>query len=402
MRISNLELKTLHSRSPLTSSFDVTNANQKRDVNIRRIKTIRCYSNVAHFRIRYVPAIGKAVRSRVTTTRLDGHVINGTTPTSKRHSTAVTEIKVNSYTVNKERNIKKALSKIEQDSEIVKKDGGGQYVITLCPPTYHVIVSRMVDSNNVWGIKIEGAQVDNEGTSISGRFIAVIPMKREEGQIKIAVTCYDTTSNIQLQLKGNRKGSQWREKIAEFGEFVGSIADVVKKIEESDGYVPLKMNIQKDLVIELKKTCHKETDTVDESTTTENGKLINVVVAKEDVGADTTKEDATTENDPKPLRRTERQIKRTIIVKEEEKKEEKTKKSETKKKGKKEEEQGSKDMNKKLCTCQKTFEEDGDQMIDCSGGCKNWFHIKCIKYKCDQCIAKNADEDEVEYYKNLL
>ncbi len=52
----------------------------------------------------------------------------------KNPAVKTTDIKINSYTLNKEKQLKKAITKLSQLSSIERKDGGGQYIIILCPP----------------------------------------------------------------------------------------------------------------------------------------------------------------------------------------------------------------------------------------------------------------------------
>ena len=60
------------------------------------------------------------------------------------------------------------------------------------------------------------------------------------------------------------------------------------------------------------------------------------------------------------------------------------------------------DVNRRWCVCQKTYKEDDSTMIDCSD-CPNWFHIKCVAYKCTECHDKGQiemkEEGELQYYK---
>ena len=57
---------------------------------------------------------------------------------------------------------------------------------------------------------------------------------------------------------------------------------------------------------------------------------------------------------------------------------------------------------KRWCVCQRTYKEDDSTMIDCID-CPNWFHTKCVVYKCDKCFEKGQiqmqEEGELKYYK---
>ena len=47
----------------------------------------------------------------------------------------------------------------------------------------------------------------------------------------------------------------------------------------------------------------------------------------------------------------------------------------------------------KLCICQKTYEEDSSDMLDCQV-CEKWFHSNCIPYTCGECEQKDAKHNE--------
>ncbi len=110
------------------------------------------------------PAGKKGTRLRLQPPKLDGYEVEISKRKSPEETKAddakTTKVKINEYTLNKEKQIKRTITKLSHQSNIEMKDNGGQYTMTLCPPTYFVIISKMVEKENEWGINVEGGNFD--------------------------------------------------------------------------------------------------------------------------------------------------------------------------------------------------------------------------------------------------
>ena len=88
------------------------------------------------------PTERKLTRLRLLPSKLDGFEVAGVDKARSKddeltdNATTTTNIKVNSYTLNEKKQLKRSMKKINKQSCIEAQDGGGQYKVILCPPTY--------------------------------------------------------------------------------------------------------------------------------------------------------------------------------------------------------------------------------------------------------------------------
>ena len=178
------------------------------------------------------------------------HLVGGVSQSAlvENIDTIFSGIKIHAYKLNVREKLKQKLEDMNRESTCVENDGGRQHTLKLNSMTYQLIVDNMLSlGSQLGGVDVKRNDVDNEGAHVQCQYAVDIG-----NGITISVTCYNTTSNILIQLMGKVKMSERDEKIAKLQTFMGTqFKNLIRKIESAQQFIESKAAFKSMLENEL-------------------------------------------------------------------------------------------------------------------------------------------------------
>ena len=114
--------------------------------------------------------------------------------------------------------------------------------------TYFVVVKSLAALGKSQGVLIRRKDVDLAGNSTQAQFD--VNLQVGDLLVPITMTCFHTTSNIHVQLKGKKKEARWSDKLIAVEQFVyGNVVDMISKVESMPTYNDIRTSIINDLSI---------------------------------------------------------------------------------------------------------------------------------------------------------
>ena len=124
--------------------------------------------------------------------------------------------------------LKEKLKSIEKTIEIEAKRCERQYTVKVNSVTYQLIADNFVKLGEGIGLSVKRPDFDNTGNQVQIQYELVIC-----NNIPISVTCFHTTNNILIQLKGTKSA----RRVSQLNVFVTKdITNLVKRIENDEMY----------------------------------------------------------------------------------------------------------------------------------------------------------------------
>ena len=130
---------------------------------------------------------------------------------------------------------------------IENKDQGKQCTISMSTTTYHIIMNNIVSIGENVGLKmIKPVDVDSSGNALKSQYESQL-IVNEVVVASITISCYHTTNNILVQLKG-KKVNDWDKKLETLHHFVHvTLKSVIMRVEMDENYINIKENIREAL-----------------------------------------------------------------------------------------------------------------------------------------------------------
>ena len=161
---------------------------------------------------------------------------------------SVIDIKVAQYILNNTKFCKDKLKYLDNHHEIKKLDQGKQFTVNVNSVIYFVVARSLSALGQAQGVHIKRKGVDLSGNSTQVQF----DVNLYEGnlEVPITMTCFHTTNNIHIQLKGKKKEARWSDKLVAVENFVYvNVVDMIVKVENMPTYNDIRKSIVNDLSI---------------------------------------------------------------------------------------------------------------------------------------------------------
>ena len=160
--------------------------------------------------------------------------------TNNEEDVVLTNIKINSYSIDKLSKIKFKINNMENKPFLEEKACNRQHTITLNSVTYQILVGNFIGFGERLGVNPK--RIDKTGENVQDQYEMNI-----NNNIPVSVTYFHTTNNILVQLKsekglrGAKKISKTNERIVHLRSFVNNnLANLVKSIEKDSHYPAMK------------------------------------------------------------------------------------------------------------------------------------------------------------------
>lgn len=138
------------------------------------------------------------------------------------------EVKIHSYKLNVKDKLSQKLIDLQRVSVCEEKDGGRQHTLKLNSLTYQLIVDNLINfGDELGGVEVKRNDVDSAGSHVQCQYVVNIGSK-----VMVSVTCYNTTSNVLVQLMGKMKKKERDSKITKLRSFIEvNFQDLISRIE---------------------------------------------------------------------------------------------------------------------------------------------------------------------------
>ena len=163
----------------------------------------------------------------------------GSTSNLSKEENILLNAKINPYTLNEIKVLKEKIKNIEKTIEIEAKRCQRQYTVKVNSVTYQLMADNFVKFGEVLGLSVKRPDYDNTGNQVQIQYEMVIC-----NNIPVSVTCFHTTNNILVQLKGTKSA----RRVNQLNVFVTrDITNLVKRIEHDDRYLSYKTHVRSQL-----------------------------------------------------------------------------------------------------------------------------------------------------------
>ena len=133
-------------------------------------------------------------------TPTDVEIVSTITEPTLPHLSSTHNIKINKFVLNKKHNIKKKLSQMDREFQIVPRDEKRQYKLEMGTATYHIFIKNIVNLGQKYGHLFECDDVDAKGEELKTQYY--VNLSSGNGKvIPISLTCYHTNNSMLIQLK---------------------------------------------------------------------------------------------------------------------------------------------------------------------------------------------------------
>ena len=157
----------------------------------------------------------------------------------------ITNIKINSFVLNKNLAIKKKLSDMEENFSVTPKDSKRQYSLKMSTVTYHIFIENIMLIFSKYGYSIKRDDIDETGEMLKTQFN--INLRSSDGKnVPISLTCYHTNNSMLVQLKKSEYPLPVRITLLE-GFMDNILKEIIKEVEDSSQHKLVKDLLQSQL-----------------------------------------------------------------------------------------------------------------------------------------------------------
>ena len=164
-------------------------------------------------------------------------------------SKEVKTLRIAPFTLNGASLLKKKIKLMDNPYQIEVKDQGKQCTINMSTTTYHIIMNNIVPIGERVGLKmVKPLDVDSSGKALKSQYECQL-LVTEAVTASITISCYHTTNNILVQLKGKKISEDvWEKKLEAVHQFAHvTMKSVIMWVEQTDNYMAIKEKIREAL-----------------------------------------------------------------------------------------------------------------------------------------------------------
>ena len=168
------------------------------------------------------------------------------------NQTEILNIKMVPYILNTKKLWKAKLRDLKRVLKIDRKDNGKQYVIVVNTVTYTILINSIKEVGEICGLQVKRADVDPKYNDLQVQYDGKIT-KQNFMDVPVTITFYHTKNSMLIQVKGERNGVNWTDKLDMLQTFVNvTISGLLNEIEKMTDYEDIKENIKAQLTSENK------------------------------------------------------------------------------------------------------------------------------------------------------
>ena len=138
---------------------------------------------------------------------------------------------------------------MDNTCKIEVKDHGKQFTINMSTTTYHIIMNNIVPIGERVGLKmVKALDVDSSGKALKSQYECQL-FVTEALTASITISCYHTTNNILVQLKGKKIfEDEWAKKLEAVHYFAHvTMKSLIMGVEQTENYMAIKEKIRESL-----------------------------------------------------------------------------------------------------------------------------------------------------------